>query len=104
METNTIVISQNNGLKNVIIAKLWKPNPETGRQGSMKISRDLSQDIILKAGTTLNVNFNKQRDNKQDADFSISALLPMETADRLIEEMKASVAKRTAECVDQEVY
>jgi len=103
METNTIVISQNNGLKNVIIAKAWKPNPETGRQGSMKVSRDLSQDIVLKPGTTLNVNFNNQRDGKQDADYSVSVLLPTATADQLIEEMKASVAKRTAECIE-EVY
>ena len=99
---NTLTIDTLRANKNVIIGKAWKPNPETGRQGSIKISRDLPIDLVLKAGTSLNVNFNNQREGKQDADYNISVIVPTTQADELIETMKASASKRTAENADQE--
>lgn len=75
----------NQGLKNFIVGKLWVNSVDGSRPGAIRINRNLATDIILKAGATLFLNTNKKRENKQDADFSVSVLLPVETADRLIE-------------------
>lgn len=98
--TKQIVLESNNGLKPCIIGKAWKPNTETNRFGSIKISRSLSQEIVLKAGTTLTLAPNNQREGKQDADFNVSVLLPAEVANRMINEMKEGEAERKEEEVN----
>lgn len=97
---DTLTIDTLRANKNVIIGKAWKPNPETGRQGSIKISRDLPIDLVLRAGTSLNVNFNNQREGKQDADYNVSVIIPTAQANELIETMKASAAKRTSDGIE----
>jgi len=84
-QQSIVASSLNEGLKNYIIGKLWINSVDGSRPGSIKINRNLATDVILKAGATLFLNTNKKRENKQDADFSISVLLPTETADKLIE-------------------
>ena len=87
MQNNQAIIASalNEGLKNFIIGKLWIHSTDGSRPGAIRINRNLATDIILKAGTTLFLNHNKKRDNKQDADYSISVLLPATTANQLIE-------------------
>ena len=82
---SVIASSLNEGLKNFIIGKLWVNSVDGSRPGAIRINRNLATDIILKAGATLFLNTNKKRENKQDADFSVSVLLPTATADKLIE-------------------
>jgi|SRR3989338_1489208 len=85
MNNSIVAASLNEGLKNYIIGKLWIHSTDGSRPGAIRINRNLATDIILKAGTTLFLNHNKKRDGKQDADFSISVLLPAATANELIE-------------------
>jgi len=82
---NIIASSLNEGLKNFIIGKLWINSVDGSRPGAIRINRNLATDIILKAGATLFLNTNKKREGKQDADFSVSVLLPVDTANQLIE-------------------
>ena len=82
---SVIASSLNEGLKNFIIGKLWVNSVDGSRPGAIRINRNLATDIVLKAGATLFLNTNKKRENKQDADFSISVLLPVDTANQLIE-------------------
>lgn len=76
--------SLNAGLKNFIIGKLWVNSVDGSRPGAIRINRNLPTDIVLKASTTLFLNTNTKREGKQDADYSVSVLLPVETADALI--------------------
>jgi len=87
MEKTQSVIASclNQGLKNFIIGKLWVNSVDGSRPGAIRINRNLAADIILKAGATLFLNTNKKREGKQDADFSVSVLLPTATTDKLIE-------------------
>lgn len=84
-QTSIVASALNEGLKNFIVGKLWINSVDGSRPGSIKINRNLATDIILKAGSTLFLNHNKKRDGKVDADFSVSVLLPAETANQLIE-------------------
>lgn len=88
-----VAVKQNSGLMNFIIGKAWL-NPGTNTPGKININRDLPQDIILQAGTQLLLTEQKKREGKQDADYSVSILLPADTAKRLIEETKALTAAR----------
>jgi len=96
--TNTIIASQtNSGLKNFIIGKMWVNSLDGVRPGSIKISRDLPGDITLNPGSTLFLSVNKKREGKQDADYSISVLVPVATADELIKAEQELIAKRKAD-------
>jgi len=77
-------VSQNDGLKNFIIGKVWAQSQDGSRAGSIKINRSLPAKLVITPGMTLFLTANKKREGKQDADYSVSVLLPKETADRLI--------------------
>ena len=85
--------NSNAGLKNFIIGKMWINSNDNNRPGSIRISRSLPTDVVLKASTTLFLTPNKKRDGKNDADFSVTVLLPTETADALIAAEKVIAAK-----------
>lgn len=80
------------GLKNYIIGKLWITNVSGNKPGAIRISRNLPSDLVLKAGSTLFLNQNTKREGKQDADFSVSVLLPTELADKLIQTQKLAIS------------
>ncbi len=80
------------GLKNFIVGKLWLHSVDGNRPGAIRISRNLPADITLQAGATLFLNTNLKRDGKMDADFNVSILLPVETADQLIQSQKLASA------------
>ncbi|MCX6722717.1 MAG: hypothetical protein NT094_01455 [Candidatus Staskawiczbacteria bacterium] len=86
-------VKQNTGLMNFIIGKAWT-NQGTNRPGNININRDLPHDLVLQAGTTLLLTEQKKREGKLDADYNVSILLPVETAQKLIEETKALTAAR----------
>ena len=96
--TNEAIIAEpvNSTLMRFIFAKLWVKSQDGKNPGSIKISRDLPRDIVLKAGTTIALHDNNQRldQGKQDADYSLSILLPRELAMELIEQEKALKAER----------
>lgn len=96
MNNNESVIasSTNAGLKNFIIGKMWLNSVDGNRPGAIKVSRDLPTDIVLKAGTTLFLTANKKREGMNDADFSVTVLLPVETANKLIDAERVLVANR----------
>lgn len=98
MNNQPVVASNSNaGLKNFIIGKMWVNSQDGSRPGAIRISRDLPTDIVLKAGTTLFLSVNTKREGKNDADFSVTVLLPVAVADQLIEAERANVAARQSE-------
>ena len=96
-QTTVTASTSNAGLKNFIIGKMWTNSQDGNRPGAIRISRDLPTDVVLKAGTTLFLNTNSKREGKNDADYSISILLPTQLADSLIEAERNLSAKRTAQ-------
>lgn len=90
---NISAVSQNEGLKNFIIGKVWL---NAGRGGQLIMDRDNPANIVLTPGMKINLTDQtaKKREGKIDADFSVSVLLPTETANRLIAEKQALIAKR----------
>lgn len=86
-------VSQNEGLMNFIIGKAWI---NQGRGAQLIIDRDNPVDIVLTPGMKINLTdqTSQKREGKMDADYSVSILLPTETAERLIEEKKALIANR----------
>jgi len=97
MDNQPVVAEKtNSGLKNFIIAKMWVNSQDGSRPGTIRVSRDLPSDIVLKPGTTLFLNVNSKREGKMDADYSVSVLLPTAVADKLIEAERANIATRQA--------
>lgn len=94
-------VSQNEGLMNFIIGKIWLNN---GRGGQIIIDRDNPADIILSPGMRINLTDQtaKKREGKVDADFSVSILLPEETALKMIEQKKRLIAERKGMNQDEE--
>jgi hypothetical protein len=93
MDEKTIQASNTNqGLKNFIIGKMWLTSQDGNRPGTIKISRNLPSDVLLKAGTTLFLGQNTKREGKMDADFNVSILLPEAVANQLITAEKAIAA------------
>lgn len=94
--TKTAVVAQNtnSNLKNFIIAKLWLSDKSGTKAGSIKINRDLPRDITLTPGTALYLHANTNREGKQDADFSVSVLLPSQLANQLIGAQRQLFATR----------
>ena len=92
MSQNIIGVNQNEGLMNFIIGKAWK----NGDNINIVFDRDNPSDVVCKAGSSLRLTDveNKKREGKVDADYSVSVLLPRETAETLINEKKALIAKR----------
>ena len=101
-DTPIVARATNDGLKNFIIGKLWTNSKNGTRPGTLRISRDLPQDIVLTKGTTLYLTTNIKREDKLDADFSISVLLPTATADKLIQMQKEASSQRLALSENQE--
>lgn len=89
-------VASNTGLKNFIVGKMWATSQDGVRPGTLRINRDLPRNIILKPDMTLFVNKNTKREGKNDADYSISILLPTATADALILEEHALAEARKA--------
>lgn len=86
-----------NGLQHFIIGKLWVASVDGSRAGSIKISRTLPAGITLRAGVTMFLTHNTKREGKQDPDYSVSILLPTETANKLMTAEKALIeATKTA--------
>lgn len=94
MSNPIIAAVSNEGLKNFIIGKLWLSSQDGSRPGALRISRDLPSDIVIKPGTTLFLNRNNKRDGMNDADYSVSILLPAATADSLIAQERQLAADR----------
>ena len=94
---NVEVSTVNDGLKHFIIAKMWVKSQDGSRAGVIRTSRSLPANIVLKANTTLYLSPNNKRDGKQDADYSISVLLPTETTNQLITAEQVLVEKIKAE-------
>lgn len=92
MENKDTVVasSTNSGLKNFIIGKMWINSQDGSRAGSIKINRDLPCTIALKADTTIYLHTNTKREGKNDADYSVSILLPTSTTDGLIAKVNAA--------------
>jgi hypothetical protein len=98
MSDESIVLQpSNSGLKNFIIGKMWVSSQNGSRPGAIRIDRDLPQDIILKAGTTLFLRTNTKRPGKVDADYSVTVLLPTAVTDELIAETNARRKARVAQ-------
>ena len=96
-------VTPNDGLKNFIIGKLWVNSQDGSRPGSLRISRDLPSDIVLTPGVTLFLTPNRKREGKIDADYSVSILLPVATADHLIAQVNENIERRTnAEAIASE--
>ena len=96
MSTQIKAVSQDSNLMNFIIGKLWL---NEGRGGQLVIDRDNPADIVLTPGMRVNLTdqTDKKREGKQDADYSVSILLPKADAIRLIEEKKSMIATRKAD-------
>ena len=96
MSTQIKAVSQNEGLMNFIIGKVWL---NAGRGGQLIVDRDNPAEIILTPGMRINLTdqTDKKREGKQDADYSVSILLPTADAMRLIEEKKSKIADRKAD-------
>lgn len=90
----------NQGLKPFIIGKLWTSSKDSNRPGALVISRSLQESFEISAGQRFNLFPNTKREGKQDADYSVSMLLPEAEADRLIEAERAFNATRGT--VDEE--
>lgn len=86
---SVVAASVNSGLKHFIIGKMWESSVDGSKPGSVRISRNLPANIVLKAGTTLFLNHNTKREGKVDADYSVSVLLPIAVAEKLIETERA---------------
>ena len=93
MSNQIKAVSQNEGLMNFIIGKVWL---NAGRGGQLIIDRDNPADIVLTPGMRVNLTdqTNRKRDGKLDADYSVSVLLPTEQVQRLIEEKKTLITNR----------
>lgn len=89
-------VASNSGLKNFIVGKAWATSQDGVRPGTLRINRDLPRNIILKPDMTLFLNKNTKRDGKNDADYSVSILLPTALADTLIAEEHALAEARKA--------
>ncbi len=97
-QVSSPVIAQvnNAGLKNFIVGKLWATSKDGTRPGVLRINRTLPKDIILTAGTSMFLTANEKRDGKIDADYSVSVLLPIDTANELIAAEKLAASQRQA--------
>ena len=87
----------NDGLKHFIVAKMWVSSQDGSRPGVIRVSRSLPANITLKANTTLYLQPNNKREGKQDADYSVSVLLPTETSNQLIAAEQILIQKAKAE-------
>lgn len=96
MTTQIKAVSATQGLMNFIVGKVWL-NP--GRGGQLIVDRDNPGDITLTPGMRINLTdqTDKKRDGKQDADYSISILLPEAEALKYIAEKKELIANRKAD-------
>lgn len=93
MSNESIVAANvNSGLKHFIIGKMWASSVDGSKPGAIRVSRNLPANIVIKAGTTLFLNYNTKREGKVDADFSVSVLLPTAVAEKLIEAERAIAA------------
>jgi len=90
-------VAPNQGLKSFIFGKVWINSPESNRPGTASVSRSLPTEITLKAGMTFALHLNTKREGKNDADYSMSILLPTETVDKLIEVEKVNASKLNLE-------
>ena len=81
------------GLKHFIIGRLWTKSINGTKPGTLKISRSLPTNIILKPGTSLFLSQPNAEDSSS-ADFNVSILLPAETSAQLIIAKRAISAKR----------
>lgn len=93
-ETSVVAQNQNSGLKQFIVAKMWTTSKDGSRPGVIRVSRDLPQDIVLKASSVLFLNVNQKREGKMDADFSVSILLPEVQATELIAKQRELASQR----------
>jgi len=93
MSNQIKAVSQNEGLMNFIVGKVWL---NAGRGGQLIIDRDNPADIVLTPGMRVNLTdqTDKKREGKLDADYSVSILLTETDAMRLIEEKKALITNR----------
>ncbi len=89
---SVVAANVNSGLKNFIIGKMWSSSVDGSKPGAIRISRNLPANIVLKAGTTLFLNHNTKREGKVDADYSVSVLLPVAIAEKLIKAERAVAA------------
>lgn len=94
--TNVTPVGTNTGLKNFIIGKGWLTSQNGRAGGSIRMNRDLPTDITLKADSLLIIVPNTKRPDKNDADFTVSILLPVGVADSLIAKTNELVAARKA--------
>ena len=96
MSTQIKAVSQDNSLMNFIVGKAWL---NAGKGAQIVMDRDNPGDIILTPGMRINLTDQTadKREGKQDADYSVSILLPVAEATRLIAEKKALIAKRKAD-------
>ena len=99
METNNSIAVQDNGAlnKTFIVGKIWIRSKDGTRPGCLRVNRDLPQNLTIHPGATLILHENIKRIGKMDADFSVSVILPAETANRLIAAQKRKLAVRPRE-------
>ena len=80
-----------------IIGKMWTTSNIPGRTGgSIKINRDMPGELVLKADDLLTLTPNNKREEYQDADYSVSVLLPAAIAGQWRKEQDVLKAKREA--------
>lgn len=96
MENNKTIVFGAKTMQSFIFANGWFPVEGSNQSGTVKISRDLPENIQLTAGAVFNINLNtRKREGKQDPDFNLSIQLPIDTANQLMVDMKANASKRT---------
>lgn len=64
---------------------------------TFRTDRNLPRKVTVKEGASLNFYANKKREGKQDADYSVSIILPEKEADELIDGAKANAEKWRAD-------
>lgn len=75
------------------VGKVWLP--VAGKKaGRIVFDRDLPEDILIQASSSLVIMANSKRAGKMDADYR--TFLPTDVFDRLLEEQKAKKAARAA--------
>lgn len=99
MENNTTIAVHGSNVSNktYIVGKIWIRSKDGTRPGCVRINQDLPQNLTIHPGATLILHENIKRTGKMDADFSVSVILPAETANRLIAAQKRKFSVRPKE-------
>ena len=82
------------GVKSFIIGKKWTLSKDGSQPGAIRLNRDLPESLKSRTIKASDLQFfpNEKRQGYNDADFTVSILLPIAEADAYIAEQKANRA------------